>query len=196
MAWSVYSPEDFPKWDRENGHWVDYKQALQVQVVLKAGQWKKLEEFYRHVRFESWVDASGDGRETVVTSKDVALRLAGDFRLLGIVAADLDKITDAEREALEKQSKERNLEFRQRFVNRFEEQFRTKMQGGPGRWVPNDYELECYKLLGLRPPDVVQKNHEAPAAPVIIEQKVDPEYLAQLVAAEVAKVTAPAPAKR
>lgn len=196
MAWSVYSPEDFPKWDRENGHWVDYKQALQVQVVFKAGQWKKLEEFYRHVRFESWVDASGDGRETVVTSKDVALRLAGDFRLLGIVAADLDKITDAEREALEKQSRERNLEFRQRFVNRFEEQFRTKMQGGPGRWVPNDYELECYKLLGLRPPDVVQKNHEAPAAPVIIEQKVDPEYLAQLVAAEVAKVTAPAPAKR
>lgn len=196
MAWSVYSPEDFPKWDRENGHWVDYKQALQVQVVLKAGQWKKLEEFYRHVRFESWVDASGDGRETVVTSKDVALRLAGDFRLLGIVAADLDKITDAEREALEKQSKERNLEFRQRFVNRFEEQFRTKMQGGPGRWVPNDYELECYKLLGLRPPDVVQKNHEVPATPVIIEQKVDPEYLAQLVAAEVAKVTAPAPAKR
>lgn len=196
MAWSVYSPEDFPKWDRENGHWVDYKQALQVQVVVKAGQWKKLEDFYRHVRFESWVDASGDGRETVVTSKDVALRLAGDFRLLGIVAADLDKITDAEREALEKQSKERNLEFRQRFVNRFEEQFRTKMQGGPGRWVPNDYELECYKLLGLRPPDVVQKNHEAPAAPVIIEQKVDPEYLAQLVAAEVAKVTAPAPAKR
>lgn len=196
MAWSVYSPEDFPKWDRENGHWVDYKQALQVQVVVKAGQWKKLEEFYRHVRFESWVDASGDGRETVVTSKDVALRLAGDFRLVGIVAADLDKITDAERESLEKQSKERNLEFRQRFVNRFEEQFRTKMQGGPGRWVPNDYELECYKLLGLRPPDVVQKNHEAPAAPVIIEQKIDPEYLAQLVAAEVAKVTAPAPAKR
>lgn len=195
MGWSVYSTEDFPKWDSENGCMCDYLQGLGVQVILKAGQWTHLEDFYKHVRYESWVDAAGDGRESITTGQQVAERLQGDFRLRGVRCANLDKITDAEREAIEAQSKEQNYKLRRMFVDRFEQQFRTKMQGGPGRWLPNTYEAECYKLLGLKPPDTVRKEtEERPAQPaVIIKESVDPEMLAQLVAAEVARITAPAP---
>jgi|SRR5580704_7139582 hypothetical protein len=194
MSWGVYSCEDFPKWDEENACMADYKQALGVQVILKANCWVELEDFYRHVRFESWMDAAGDGRESIVTGKEVAERLQGDFRSVGIVAGNLDKMTDKDREKVEGFAKENNLKHKRRFVDRFEEQFRTKMQGGPGRWRPNPYELQCYEALGLKPPDTVQKAPEERAqAPVIIQQNVDPEYIQQLVAAELAKLTAPAP---
>jgi hypothetical protein len=194
--WSVYSSEDFPKWDADNGCMCDYLQALGVQVILKAGKWTHLEDFYKHVRFESWVDAAGDGRESITTGQQVAERLQGDFRLRGVRVANLDKITDVEREKIEADSKEQNLKLRRMFVDRFEQQFRTKMQGGPGRWLPNAYESECYQLLGLKPPDTVQKaetEQRAQQAPVIIHEKIDQEMLAALVAAEVAKITAPAP---
>jgi hypothetical protein len=192
MSWSVYSAEDFPKWDEENGCMCDYRQALGVQVILKAGQWTKLEDLYRHVRYESWIDAAGEGRESVVLGKEVALRLEGDFRTKGIACADLDKITDEERVGLEKKANEANLKMRRMFVDRFEQQFRTKMQGGPGRWLPNAYEAECYKILGLKPPDTVQKAPEERQPQVVIKESVDPELLAQLVAAEVARITAQA----
>jgi hypothetical protein len=189
MGWSIYSPEDYPKWDEDNNCMADYRQALGVQVILKAHQWTTLEDFYKHVRYESWVDASGEGRENVVSSKEVALRMAGDYKLRGIRAANLDKITDDEKKAIEVDGEAQNLKFRRMFVNRFEEQFRTKTQGGPGRWTPNSYELECYKLLGMKPPDVVQRIPEQAApAPVVIQQSVDPEMIAQLVAQEVARL--------
>lgn len=193
MPWSVYSSEDFPKWDSENGCQCDYLQALGVQVILRAGKWTHLEDFYKHVRYESWVDAAGDGRESITTGQQVAERLHGDFRLRGVRCANLDKITDSEREAIEVDSKQVNLKLRRMFVDRFEQQFRTKMQGGPGRWLPNPYEAECYQLLGLKPPDTVQKQTEERVAQpaVVIKESVDQELLAQLVAAEVARITAP-----
>ena len=188
MAWSVWSPEDYPKWDEENNCMTDYRQSLGVQVILKAHQWTQLEDFYKHVRYESWIDASGEGRENVVSGKEVALRMAGDFKLRGIRAANLDKISHEEKEALEKDGEAQNLVFRRMFVNRFEQQFREKSQGAPGRWTPNSYEAECYRILGLKPPDVVQRIPEQQtAAPVIIQQNVDPEMLAQLVAQEIAR---------
>jgi hypothetical protein len=194
MAWAVYSMEDFPKWDADNGCMADYKQALGVQVVLKAETWTRLEDFYKHVRYESWVDAAGDGRESIVTGREVAQRLQGDFWTVGIMAADIDKISDEDRQKIEATAKQNNLKKRRMFVDRFEEQFRTKMQGGPGRWLPNPYEADCYRVLGLKPPDTVQKQETDERSNVqIIEQKIDPETLAALVAAEVAKLTAPAP---
>jgi hypothetical protein len=196
MSWSVYSPEDFPKWDEENNCMTDYRQALGVQVIFKAHQWTKLEDFYRHVRYESWVDAAGEGRESIVTGKQLAERLVGDFGSRGLAMADLDKTSDANREKIEKAGEERNMKHRRLFIDRFEQQFRSKMQGGPGRWVPNTYEAECYKLHGLKAPETVTKAPEIrEQQQVVIEQKVDPEYLAMLVAAEIAKQTAP-PSKR
>jgi hypothetical protein len=194
MSWSVFSPEDFPKWDEENNCMTDYRQALGVQVIFKAHQWTKLEDFYRHVRYESWVDAAGEGRESIVTGKQLAERLVGDFGSRGLAMADLDKTSDADREKIEKSAEERNMKHRRLFIDRFEQQFRSKMQGGPGRWVPNTYEAECYKLHGLKPPETVTKAPEIrEQQQVVIEQKVDPEYLAMLVAAEIAKQTAPTP---
>ena len=97
--WAIYSPEDFPKWDEDNAHWTDYRQSLGVQVVLKAGQWTPLGGTdgeglgYKQTRWESWVDAAGEGRESFVTCKDVALRMAGDFKQRGIVAANIDLLS-------------------------------------------------------------------------------------------------------
>jgi hypothetical protein len=188
MSWSIYSPEDYPKWDEDNNCQTDYRQSLGVQVILKARQWTALEDFYKHVRYESWIEASGEGRENVVSGKEVALRMAGDYKLRGIRAANLDKISEDEKLALEADGDAQNLKFRRMFVNRFEEQFRTKSQGGPGRWTPNAYEMECYKLLGMKPPDVVQRIPEQQVpAPVIIQQSVDPEMIQQLVAQEMAR---------
>lgn len=193
MAWAVYSAEDFPKWDEENKCQTDYKQALGVQVILRAHQWTNLDEFgYKHTRYESWVDGAGEGKEHFVSSKEVAVRLAGDFGSVGIGVADLDRISDQERQTIEKRCEEMNMKHRKRFVDRFEQQFRVKTQGGPGRWVPNTYEQECYDLHGIVPPEVVQRANQQPANPVqVIETKIDPELLATLVAAEVAKITAP-----
>ena len=166
----------------------DYRQALGVQVILRAHQWTTLEDFYKHVRYESWIEASGEGRENIVTGKEVALRMAGDFKLRGIRAADLDKISAEAKKSLEEDGEAQNLKFRRMFVNRFEEQFRGKAQGAPGRWTPNTYELECYTILGMKPPDVVQRIPEQQMqAPVVIQQNVDPVMLQQLVAQELAK---------
>jgi hypothetical protein len=117
--------------------------------------------------------------------------LQGDFRSVGIAAANLDKVTAADKAKIEQLAREANLRHRRRFVDRFEQQFRTKMQGGPGRWLPNAYESDCYTMLGLKPPDTVQKAPEQrEEKQIVIQQNVDPDVLAQLVAAEVAKITA------
>src|SRR5207253_5204739 len=167
MPWAIYSCEEYPKWDADNNCMTDYRQALGVQVILHAHAWTELEDFYKHVRYESWVDAAGEGREAVISGRQVAERMAGDFHLRGIACANLDKISKEEKAAIEKAAEERNLKFRRMFVDRFEQQFRTKSQGGPGRWTPNTYEAECYKILGLTPPDVVQRIPEQKApAPV------------------------------
>jgi len=189
MSWAIFSPEDYPKWDEENNCMTDYRQALGVQVILKAGEWTRLEDFYKHTRYESWVDAAGgEGRESVVSGRQVAERMVGDFRLRGIRAADIDRISETEKAAIEADGREQNIKFRKLFINRFEEQFRVKTNGGPGRFTPNTYELECYRLHNMTPPEVVQRLQQPQAqAPVVIEQKIDPEMLQQLVAQEMAR---------
>lgn len=198
MSWAVYSPEDYPKRDEENNEWVDYKGACGMTIILHAHQWTELEDFYKSTRWESWLDAAGgDGRESVVSGRQVAERLQGDFRMRGIRIANLDKITSEEKAAIEVESETQNMKFRKMFILRFEQQFRVKMQGGPGRWVPNSYEQECYDLHKLRPPDVVQHvpTAETAAAPKTIIAEPDPEMIqrlvAQSVAEEMAKLTAP-----
>lgn len=186
MSWSVYSPEDFPKRDQENNEWVDYKGALGCTIILHAHQWTELEDFYKHTHYESWVQDAGNARETVVTGRQVAERLQGDFRLRGIRCANLDKITPDEKARIEKDAEDTNMKFRWMFITRFEQQFRVKTQGGPGRWIPNFYEEECYRLHNRRPPDVVpQQQNAVPTAPIIVEP--DQEMLNQLVAQQVEK---------
>jgi hypothetical protein len=196
MAWSVYSPEDFPKWDEDNNCMVDYRQALGVQVIFHAHQWTTLDDFYRHVRYESWVDAAGEGRESIITGKQLAERLAGDFGSRGLAMADLDKISAEQKKDIESKAEARNMKHRRLFIDRFEQQFRSKMQGGPGRWTPNTYEAECYKLHGLKPPETVTKApEERDSKPQIIIQQPDPEMIQQMVSQQVAlameKHTAP-----
>lgn len=186
MSWSIFSCENFPKWDEENNCMTDYRSAFGIQIILRANQWTTLEDLYKVVRYESWIEDQGEGREYVFSGKQVAERLVGDFNSRGLVMADLDKITAEQKAECERQAHERNLKFRRMFVDRFEQQFRTKMQGGPGRWIPNTYEAECYKLLGLKPPDTVQKAPEQREAPTVIIQQPDPEMIAQLVSQQVA----------
>lgn len=195
MSWSVFSPEDFPKRDTENNEWVDYKGALGCTIILKAHEWTELEDFYKHTHYESWVQDQGNARETVVTGKQVAERLQGDFRLRGIRCANLDKITADEKKAIEADAEATNMKFRWLFITRFEQQFRVKTQGGPGRWIPNFYEEECYRLHNRRPPDVVPTQAPATAAAPIIVQP-DPEMIQQLVAQQVSKALEELTAKK
>src|SRR5215472_5169306 len=104
MSWGVFSSENFPKRDDDNNEWVDYKGACGMTIILHAHQWTELEPFYKHTYFESWLQGDGNTREAVVTGKQVAERLAGDFRLRGIRCADLDKITAEGKAALEKEA--------------------------------------------------------------------------------------------
>lgn len=194
--WAIYSAEDFPKFDQENNCQTDYRQALGVQVILHAGKWTPLQDFYSIVRYQNWMDAAGEGTENIVTGRQIAERLAGDFRLRGIGCCDMNNSTDEQRTAIAKACDEQNMKYRRMFIDRFEQQFRVKSQGGPGRWVPTAYEDECYRMHGLKPPDVVQRAPEERKTEVqIIESKIDPEMIAALVAAEVAKLTAPTKAK-
>lgn len=185
MSWAIYSPEDYPKRDTENNEWVDYKAALGCTIILKAHEWTELDDFYKHTHFESWVQDQGNAREIVVTGKQVAERMQGDFRLRGIRCANLDKITPEEKAVIEKDAEEANMKFRWLFITRFEQQFRVKTQGGPGRWIPNFYEEECYKLHNRKPPDVVPQATAAPATPIIVQP--DQEMINQLVAQQVEK---------
>jgi len=106
-----------------------------------------------------------------------------------------DKTTETEMAELATEGKKRNLDYRKKVVESFEIQFRVKSQGGPGRWAPNPYELECYKVLGMNPPDVVNRPTTQIAPQVQIIQP-DPAMIAEMVANEVAKQRAAETAPR
>jgi len=89
-------------------------------------------------------------------------------------------------ETLAAEGKKRNLVFRKKVVEAFELQFRVKMQGGPGRWSPTTYEQECYDILGMARPEVVNRPAAQVPANIQIIQP-DPAQISQLVAAEVEK---------
>lgn len=200
MGYAVYSPEDFPKSSADG--LVDYKQALGVQVVLKAHQWTELDEMgYKQTYHLS--SERGDTKEIFVSSKEVAERLCRNagrpfgniFYPVGLLWANTDKATKAEIEAIEHKSEEQNKAFRKKVIEEFDLQFRVKMQGGAGRYTPTAYEMECYELLNMKPPDVVNRpTDSAPAQPV---QVIIPN-LEELVEAMVAKrmEAATAPVKR
>jgi len=72
--WAIYSPEDYPKWDEENNCQADYRQALGVQVILKAHQWTELEPLgYKLPYYTSWVDAAGDAKEIFISSQQLGI---------------------------------------------------------------------------------------------------------------------------
>lgn len=195
MAWQIWSPEDFPK-RGEQGYMVDYRQAYGIQIILEKNTWKELDAdgFYTKSYSNSWVDKQADEKEITVSAKDLAVRICRDaggefngiYVPVGLMYCYGEKTTPAELEALEAEGKKRNLIYRKKVVENFETQFRVKSQGGPGRWTPNPYEQECYELLGITPPEIVNRPVAAVAPAVQIIQP-DPAVMAQLVAAEVAK---------
>lgn len=205
MPWAIWSPEDFPK-RHEEGYYVDYCQAYRIQVILKAGEWTNLSEdgFYKDEYCQSWVDKDADLKEVTTTAKDLAARICrdrgrhfpanGPFFPVGLMFCNTDRTTKEEMKKLEEEGKKRNLVFREKVVEAFEIQFALKMRGEPGRLSPDAYEKECYKVLGLEIPKVVNRPEPVKAQqPTVVQY--DPELLAQLVAAQVekemARLTAP-----
>jgi len=203
MPWQIWSPEDFPK-RSDAGFMVDYCQAYRIQVTLKADTWTELDPdgFYKDSYVTSWVDKEADQKEVTTSARDLAARICrdrgGEFNgvhyPVGLMFCNSDKATKEEIKALEVEGRRRNLEYRKRVVEAFETQFRVKSQGGAGRWIPNSYEKECYRLLGITPPEVV--NRPAVQAPANIQiVQPDASMISQLIAAEVekrmAELTAP-----
>ena len=197
MPYAIYSPEDFPK--RDKGVWTDYRTAYGVTLQLVAHTWTELEELgYKKTTFANWVDGAGDGRETFISSKEVAERICrdagrefnGQWIPVGIVACNTDKVDEKARKELVEKAEAQNKEFRRQVINSFELEFRAKSMGQPGRVIPTEYEKECYDLLGMTPPELVARPKEAPAPQVIVQQP-DPAYIAMLVQQELAKLQKP-----
>jgi hypothetical protein len=200
MPWTIWSPENFPK-RMDDGALSDYAIAYRIQVILKAGEWTFLEPegFYRDTYVQSWVDKEADAKEVVTSAKDVAVRICrdkgqafpinGKFYPTGLMYCNTDHETPETIAKLEEEGKRRNLEFRKQVVRAYEIQFRLAIQGKPGRLTPTGYEQECYDILHLTPPEVVQRQQE-PAAREVKVVEPDPEMIQQLVAAEVEKVLA------
>jgi hypothetical protein len=203
MPWQIWSPEDFPK-RGDGGFLVDYCQAYRIQVILKADTWTQLDAdgFYKDTYITSWVDKDADSKEITISSRELATRICrdkgidfnGTYYSVGLMFCNSDNTNLEEISKLEAEGKRRNLAFRKKVVESFEMQFRVKSQGGPGRWAPTTYEQECYDLLKLTPPEVVNRPAAQVPANIQIIQP-DPAVMAQLVAAEVekrmAELTAP-----
>lgn len=195
MAWQIWSPEDFPK-RGEQGYMVDYAQAYRIQIVLHANTWTELdsEGFYKDTYVTSWQDKVADEKEVTISAKELAVRICrdkgmdygGSFYPVGLMFCNGDHTSKEELVKLETEGKRRNIEFRKKVIQEFETQFRVKSQGGPGRWTPNPYESECYKMMGIAPPEVVNRPAVQVAPQVQIIQP-DPQMISELVAAEVTK---------
>ena len=203
MPWQIWSPEDFPK-RGEQGYLVDYCQAYRITINLKAGQWTQLDPdgFYKDSYVTSWVDKEADQKEVTISARELATRICrdrgmefnGTFYPVGLMFCNSDQTKPGEIAALEAEGEKRNLAFRKKTIEAFEVQFRVKSQGGPGRWAPNSYETECYKVWEMNPPEVVNRPTQQVAPQVTIIQP-DAAMIASIVAAEVekrmAELTAP-----
>lgn len=204
MPWQIWSPEDFPKRNDE-GALVDYALAYGEVVLLEKGKWTPLAEegFYTKSYCLNWVDKRADEKEITVTAKDIAERISRNRVMefggvqypVGLMFCNSERSSPEQVKALEVEGERRNLVYRKKTVEAFEVQFRVKSQGGPGRWTPTNYEKECYDMLGMLPPEVVNRPAtQAPAQVQIIQP--DPAMFAAAVAAEVAKqLAAHKPAK-
>jgi hypothetical protein len=193
MPWQIWSPEDFPK-RGDGGFLVDYVQAYRIQVTLKQNQWTQLDPdgFYKDSYVTSWVDKQADEKEVTISARELATRICrdkgatfnGTFYPVGLMYCNSDTTKPEELKQLVEEGIRRNYEFRNRIIEDFETQFRVKSQGGPGRWTPNTYEKECYKMLNKMPPEVVNRPVQQTAPQVQIIQP-DPAMIAQLVAQQV-----------
>jgi hypothetical protein len=206
--WAIFSPEDFPK-RQDDGTWADYKTMFGVTTVLKAHEWVELEEEgYDKKSWTDWMHAKEEDNPRIVhhSSRALAERLCAQppfgFADVGLVCANLERIKPEEKKALEERAEAQNLKYRQAVVNNFEVQFRLKSQGGAGRLVPTLYEQDCYKLLGIEVPQIVNRpvpaqiiNQQAPATFTPEMQKMMEDIVAAQVAAKMAELTAPAAAK-
>jgi hypothetical protein len=203
MPWQIWSPEDFPK-RGDQGFLIDYCQAYRIQVTLKADTWTQLDPdgFYKQSYVQSWVDKEADEKEVTTSARELATRICRDkgmefngaYYSVGLMFCNSDSTDLEEIAKLEAEGKRRNRVFRKKVVESFEMQFRVKSQGGPGRWAPTTYEQECYEMLGMNPPEVV--NRQAAQVPANIQIiQPDAAMISQLIAAEVekrmAELTAP-----
>jgi hypothetical protein len=203
MPWAIWSPEDFPK-RGDQGYLIDYAQAYRIQVTLHANSWTPLDPdgFYKDSYVTSWVDKEADQKEITISARELATRICRDKGMefngqhysVGLMFCNSDNTKPEEMAALEAEGKKRNLAFRKKVIESFEMQFRVKSQGGPGRWAPTTYEQECYTILGMAPPEVVNRPAQQAAPQVTIIQP-DAAMISGLVAAEVekrmAELTAP-----
>lgn len=204
MSWAIYSPEDFPK-RQQDGTWGDYKTMFGITVVLKAKEWTPLEDDgYDKKSWTDWMHAREEDNPRIAhhSPRAVAERLCAQppfgFADVGLVCANLERITAEEKKALEERAEAQNLKYRQNVINEFEIQFREKTMGEGGHLVPTLYEAECYKLLGFEPPQIVSRPAPAqivqPQSPMAMTPEIQ-KMVNDMVTAKMAELTSSAPAK-
>lgn len=202
MPWQIWSPEDFPK-RGDAGYMIDYVQAYRITINLFEDTWTQLDPdgFYKDSYVTSWVDKEADQKEITISARELATRICRDrggefggiWYPVGLMFCNSDTTKPEVISQLEAEGRKRNKTYREKVVESFEMQFRVKMQGGPGRWTPTTYEKSCYDILGIKPPEVV--NRPAAQVPQSIIVQPDASMIASMVAKEVekrmAELTAP-----
>lgn len=166
MAYFVYSPEAMPnpemigkpRYTPDN----DYIKWGGISLPpLPKNQWVKLDDAFidkhplttKHHR--DWTDRQGTETEIPIRRfKAVIDNPDRGFASRGVVMIDHEP-TAAEKEAIEKKSKELNLRFRKRAVEFFEQQ-RESAKARQGTYEPSPYVDECYDILQMGKPYSVE----------------------------------------
>lgn len=146
MSWYVYSQEGFP--NRKEGRPHEYARPLNVQIIIPEKEWFKLQA--RYERTDPPADVTMRQVKTVIPAEEIADALEQEFGHMGLVTTQ--KESDIERQRLEKKAEAANLKFRNKVLNDFENGRQKAIMTTKGRMEPSDYELACYRHLGVPVP--------------------------------------------
>jgi hypothetical protein len=167
MAFFLYSVEAFPG----PGRPAENVQVLGTQIIVPAKTWMKLQKSYEEpLRRSDWKDESGT-RSNHFTDELVPL-LEEKYGFRGLVIMEGDQPGSAMAHALETKAAAKNKAWRETVVQDFLSSRRIAESGQPGgRFLPNDYEEECFRELGLVVPntaDAMRLSQQVPQVTVIL----------------------------
>lgn len=165
MSYHVFSAQSFPHQPTDEAGWTpEYIEmdGFRVTPVL-AGEWKELERNYRAVTpykeqktvimGRTWNDADFIGNQISFSDVDFAAWINANYGPIGVVAIPEHVFSDdKKRKAAEQEARNRNIEYRKKTLEEFEQQLHERKITGKGRAKPTKYEEECYDILGWPKP--------------------------------------------
>ena len=154
MAYYLYSPEPFPAKRKRNSAYQDAVEYIEYNGFRMAGpipanEWLKVPRHFSRLEFESYMDHRGS--KVVMLDDEWAEAIKALFGPRGVIVVEDSELL-GNKEQLEEESKQINLEFRKAAIEEFERNLSERKVTGKGRPYPTSYEEECYEVLGLTKP--------------------------------------------